>query len=89
MLRELSKHISWGKEVLGYEEKDHAVVVHFSDGTSDEEALLTEVDGAHSKVRQQYVPNHKIVPTGGVAFMAKHHFGTISPATWSLQSYAA
>lgn len=56
---------------MGYEEEDRVVVVHFSGGSSDGGALLIGADCAHSKVRQQYIPNHKIVPTGGFCVSGK------------------
>ena len=71
MLLGLGKHISWSKEVVGYEENDDAVGVHFSDGSSDDDALLIGDDGAHSKVRQQYIPDHEIVPTSMICVYGK------------------
>jgi 2-polyprenyl-6-methoxyphenol hydroxylase-like FAD-dependent oxidoreductase len=71
MLRGLGMHISWAKEVERYEEAEASITVHFADGSLVEGALLIGADGAHSKVRQQYIPNHQILPTGGFCIYGK------------------
>lgn len=71
MLRDLGAHVSWGKEVVRYEETSSEVEVYFSYGSSDKGALLIGADGACSNVRQQYIPNHKTEPTRGFCVYGK------------------
>ena len=59
-----------GKSLREFEDKDGAVVAHFSDGSRAEADLLIGADGLRSTVRQQCLPELGILYAGYVAWRA-------------------
>ncbi|KAF2774541.1 hypothetical protein EJ03DRAFT_347136 [Teratosphaeria nubilosa] len=78
MLREVllcgldAKDISYGKRSKPYVVSPAAIVpAHFQDGSSAHGALLMGADGKNSNVRQQFLPDHKPIDTGGRCIYGK------------------
>lgn len=71
LLTGLEENISYGKEFSRYIVTPTGVIVQFSDGSSEEGALLVGADGVRSAVRMQYLPDHKPVDTDGRCIYGK------------------
>lgn len=69
----LEGKISYGKELLRYEESPHddTVTAHFTDGSFVRGGFLVGADGARSAVRKQYLPEQKHVDTGACCIYGK------------------
>jgi 2-polyprenyl-6-methoxyphenol hydroxylase-like FAD-dependent oxidoreductase len=64
--------VEFDKSFTHYEQHDNGkVTAFFSDGTSATGDVLVAADGAGSKVRQQYLPQAKLVNTGLVGITGK------------------
>jgi 2-polyprenyl-6-methoxyphenol hydroxylase-like FAD-dependent oxidoreductase len=53
--------VQWGKQFSSYQENANSVTVTFADGFSVEGRILVGADGKYSKVRQQRLPDVKLV----------------------------
>ncbi|MEV4111690.1 NAD(P)/FAD-dependent oxidoreductase [Nonomuraea sp. NPDC049695] len=64
--------VHFDKEFSHYEQHpDGKVTAHFTDGTTATGDLLVAADGAHSKVRAQYLPHAKLADTGLIGITGK------------------
>jgi 2-polyprenyl-6-methoxyphenol hydroxylase-like FAD-dependent oxidoreductase len=66
LLGGLDDVVHFGKELTRFDLTDQGVTAHFVDGTSAHGDLLVAADGVGSRVRQQYLPQAKIVDLGVV-----------------------
>jgi 2-polyprenyl-6-methoxyphenol hydroxylase-like FAD-dependent oxidoreductase len=71
LLTGLDDVVEFGKEFTHFEQYDDRVTAHFADGTSATGDLLVAADGAHSRVRRQYLPHAKTEETGIIAIAGK------------------
>lgn len=67
LLGGLHDAIHFGKGLVRYELHSDSVTAFFADGTSVEGDVLVAADGVGSRVRQQYLPQAKVVDTGIIA----------------------
>ncbi|MDG4831385.1 NAD(P)/FAD-dependent oxidoreductase [Solwaraspora sp. WMMD1047] len=64
--------VRFGKTFTHYQRHDDGrVTAYFDDGTSATGDLLVAADGTHSAVRQQYLPQARIVDSGSVTLATK------------------
>jgi 2-polyprenyl-6-methoxyphenol hydroxylase-like FAD-dependent oxidoreductase len=63
LMKGLEEDIHFGKAFTHYEVGRGQIVAYFADGTHEEGTLLIGADGARSRVRRQYIPDHKTVDT--------------------------
>jgi 2-polyprenyl-6-methoxyphenol hydroxylase-like FAD-dependent oxidoreductase len=86
LLTGLQDTISYGKVFQRYETTSTGVTAFFTDGTSYTGDLLVGVDGTHSAVRKQYLPEMKIVDTRGRCIYGKTY---ITPSLTSFVTQKA
>lgn len=65
--------VSFDKRFTHYEESEHGMVAYFEDGMPSHGALLVGADGRNSKVRQQLLPDLKVLPSGSHCIYGKTH----------------
>lgn len=67
LLNDLESSINYGKKLAKFETNNTAqeVTAHSKDGTSTTGTLVVGADGLRSAVRKQYLPNQKVLDTGG------------------------
>jgi 2-polyprenyl-6-methoxyphenol hydroxylase-like FAD-dependent oxidoreductase len=63
LIKGLEKDIDFDRAFTHYEVGSGRVVAHFADGSNEQGTLLVGADGARSRVRRQYVPDHVTVDT--------------------------
>ena len=57
-LEALKPHtLHFNKKCISVVQKNHQVIIHFEDGTTQTSDLLIAADGIHSPIRQQFVPD--------------------------------
>lgn len=71
LLEGLKGDISYGKSLVNYTISESGVTATFADGTFEDGILLVGADGVRSKVRRQYLPDHKPVDTTGSCIYGK------------------
>lgn len=71
LLTGLEDVVEFGKEFTRFEQDGDRVTAYFADGTSATGDLLVAADGAHSRVRRQYLPHAKTEETGIIAIAGK------------------
>jgi 2-polyprenyl-6-methoxyphenol hydroxylase-like FAD-dependent oxidoreductase len=71
LLGGLAGAVHFGKELVRYEATADSVTAYFGDGTSARGDVLVAADGVGSRVRQQYLPDAKVVDTEIVAVGGK------------------
>ncbi|MFI6675873.1 FAD-dependent oxidoreductase [Kribbella sp. NPDC050470] len=71
LLTGLEDVVEFGKEFTHFEQGADRVTAYFADGTHATGDLLVAADGAHSRVRRQYLPQAKTEETGIVAIAGK------------------
>ncbi|KXL50528.1 hypothetical protein M433DRAFT_47482, partial [Acidomyces richmondensis BFW] len=71
LLRGITDHVSYGKNLQCYEIKDGGVTASFSDGSKAYGTLLVGADGKNSHVRRQFLPNHRPLDTDGRCIYGK------------------
>lgn len=64
LLTSLEEHVFFEKNLESYTIHEDKVTVLFSDGTTEDGALLVGADGVRSTVRRQYIPDFKGLDTG-------------------------
>ncbi|MCJ1455672.1 hypothetical protein MMC28_006028 [Mycoblastus sanguinarius] len=65
LIRGLEEYVEYGKEFSSYEIMPSGVTVKFGDGSEAEGSLLVGADGARSRIRRQFVPQHGLIDTEG------------------------
>ncbi|MDX2970169.1 FAD-dependent oxidoreductase [Kribbella solani] len=71
LLTGLEDVVEFGREFTRFEQHGDRVTAHFADGTQATGDLLVAADGAHSRVRRQYLPHADIEETGIIAIAGK------------------
>jgi 2-polyprenyl-6-methoxyphenol hydroxylase-like FAD-dependent oxidoreductase len=71
LLTGLDDVVEFGKEFTRFEQDGGRVTAYFADGTHATGDLLVAADGAHSRVRRQYLPQAKTEETGIIAIAGK------------------
>ncbi len=71
LLTGLEDVVEFGKEFTRFEREGDRVTAYFADGTQATGDLLVAADGAHSRVRRQYLPHAKTEETGIIAIAGK------------------
>ncbi|MFG1819666.1 FAD-dependent oxidoreductase [Kribbella sp. NPDC049174] len=71
LLTGLEDVVEFGKEFTRFEQEGDRVTAYFADGTHATGDLLVAADGAHSRVRRQYLPQAKTEETGIIAIAGK------------------
>ena len=71
LLTGLEDVVEFGKEFTRFEQDGARVTAYFADGTSATGDLLVAADGAHSRVRRQYLPHARTEETGIIAIAGK------------------
>jgi salicylate hydroxylase len=71
LLGGLGRTVCFGKGLVRYEATATSVRAFFGDGSSAEGDVLVAADGVGSRVRQQYLPEAKVVDTGIVAIAGR------------------
>jgi 2-polyprenyl-6-methoxyphenol hydroxylase-like FAD-dependent oxidoreductase len=71
LLTGLDDVVEFGKEFTRYEQYGDRVTAYFADGTHATGDLLVAADGAHSRVRRQYLPHAETEETGIIAIAGK------------------
>src|SRR5262249_6865549 len=64
LLAALDGVVHFGKEFTSYDLDSTSVEAHFADGTAASCDVLVAADGVGSRVRQQFLPDTKLVDTG-------------------------
>jgi 2-polyprenyl-6-methoxyphenol hydroxylase-like FAD-dependent oxidoreductase len=60
----IEKHIRYGHEVIGFDERDDGVLLRFADGSTAEADVLVGADGVNSAVRRRLLPHADVVDSG-------------------------
>ena len=84
LLEGLDDHVYFGHKLNSFDVSDTAVTAHFEGGVSVEGCLLIAADGAGSKVRRQYLPDHKILDTGVRCIYGKTTINSELVQSWSV-----
>jgi 2-polyprenyl-6-methoxyphenol hydroxylase-like FAD-dependent oxidoreductase len=71
LLTGLQDVVEFGKEFTHFEQDGDRVTAYFADGTHAIGDLLVAADGAHSRVRRQYLPEATTEETGIIAIAGK------------------
>ncbi|TCO44867.1 2-polyprenyl-6-methoxyphenol hydroxylase-like FAD-dependent oxidoreductase [Kribbella antiqua] len=71
LLTGLEDVVEFGKEFTRFEQHGDQVTAYFADGTHATGDLLVAADGAHSRVRRQYLPQATTEETGIIALAGK------------------
>ncbi|TCO35997.1 2-polyprenyl-6-methoxyphenol hydroxylase-like FAD-dependent oxidoreductase [Kribbella steppae] len=71
LLTGLEDVVEFGKEFTRFEQDGDRVTAYFADGTQATGDLLVAADGAHSRVRRQYLPQATTEETGIIAIAGK------------------
>jgi 2-polyprenyl-6-methoxyphenol hydroxylase-like FAD-dependent oxidoreductase len=71
LLTGLDDVVEFGKEFTHFEQHGDQVTAYFADGTHATGDLLVAADGAHSRVRRQYLPQAATEETGIIALAGK------------------
>jgi 2-polyprenyl-6-methoxyphenol hydroxylase-like FAD-dependent oxidoreductase len=71
LLTGLEDVVEFGKEFTRFEQHGDQVTAYFADGTHVTGDLLVAADGAHSRVRRQYLPQATTEETGIIALAGK------------------
>jgi 2-polyprenyl-6-methoxyphenol hydroxylase-like FAD-dependent oxidoreductase len=72
LLTGLDADVTFDKEFVRFEQIDgHQVRAIFADGSSSTGDVLVGADGINSRVRQQFLPNAKVIDTGGLGVGGK------------------
>lgn len=71
LMRGLEEHVEFGREFEGFEILPGGVRVRFVGGGEVEGVLLVGADGVKSRVRKQFLPEHRLVDTEGRWFYGK------------------
>ncbi|KAF2867550.1 hypothetical protein BDV95DRAFT_582364 [Massariosphaeria phaeospora] len=71
LLKGLEGKISWGKKYAHHTIENDKVTVEFEDGTSEVGSLLVGADGSRSRVRQQMVPDYRVMDAEGICLYGR------------------
>jgi 2-polyprenyl-6-methoxyphenol hydroxylase-like FAD-dependent oxidoreductase len=71
LLTGLDDVVEFGKEFTRFKQHGEQVTAYFADGTHATGDLLVAADGAHSRVRRQYLPQAATEETGIIALAGK------------------
>ncbi|KAI0856135.1 cercosporin toxin biosynthesis protein [Xylaria cubensis] len=71
LLDGIEDRISYGKELVRYENIDGGIIAHFKDGTKAPGRFLVGADGRGSVARRQFLPDHLPLDTEGTCIYGK------------------
>ena len=71
LLTGLEDRISFNKSFVAFGFTPRGVIAQFADGSNSEGTLVVGADGSRSRLRKQYLPDHRHYDTGGRAIYGK------------------
>jgi len=87
LLSGLEENVHFNKKFTRYETLPNKQVrLFFSDGTSTTADVLVGADGIYSRIRNQLLPNHRVIDTNVFAIVGKSKLSDILPLPQSLSA---